>query len=67
MVGERLEREGKHVYLELIPVVVQQKLTHCKAIILQTKICIFILGWEEMLFWLTSAFQIKGKLLKLNI
>ena len=31
------------------------------------EICISILGWEEMLFWLTSAFQIKGNFLKLNI
>ena len=35
----RLKREGTHVYLRLIHVVVQQKLTqHCKAIILQSKI-----------------------------
>ena len=36
--GERLQREGIHVYIELIHGVVQPKLTqHCKAIILQLK------------------------------
>jgi len=37
-VGGRLKREGIYVYLELIHIVVQQKLTqHCKVIILQLK------------------------------
>ena len=37
--GRRLEREGIYVYLRLIHVAVQQKLTqHCKAIIPQLKI-----------------------------
>ena len=36
--GRGLKREGIYIYLELIHVVVQQKLTqHCKAIILQLK------------------------------
>ena len=34
--GRRLEREGIYVYIQLIHIVVKQKLTqHCKAIILQ--------------------------------
>ena len=38
-VGERLKKQGTYVYLELIQVVVQQKLTqHGKAVILQLKI-----------------------------
>ena len=38
-VRERLEREGGCVYLQLIHIVLQQKLIqHCKAIILQLKI-----------------------------
>ena len=37
--GGGIKREGIYVYLNLIHVVVQQKLTqHCKAIILQLKI-----------------------------
>lgn len=37
-VGERLSREGPHVYLRLIPVAIQQKPTeHSKAIVLQLK------------------------------
>ena len=37
-VGERLKKQGTYVYLELIQVVVQQKLTqHCKVIIFQLK------------------------------
>ena len=36
--GGKVKREGLYVYLELIHVVVQQKLIqHCKAIILQLK------------------------------
>ena len=35
--GGKLKREGIYVYLELIHAVAQQKLTHCKAIILQLK------------------------------
>ena len=36
--GRGLKREGIYIYLELIHVVVQQKLTqHCKAIIFQLK------------------------------
>ena len=35
----RLKRDGIHIYLQLIHIVVQQKLTqHCKAIILQSKL-----------------------------
>ena len=38
MVGGRFKREGTHVYLWLIHVVVQQKPTqHCKTIILKLK------------------------------
>ena len=38
-VGERSKREGIYVYLRLIRVAVQQKLTqHCTSIILQLKI-----------------------------
>ena len=34
----KLKREGIYVYIQLIPVVIQQKLMqHCKAIILQLK------------------------------
>jgi len=33
-----LKREGIHVYLWLIHIVVQQKPTHCKEIILQLKV-----------------------------
>ena len=37
--GGRLGREGVDIYLQLIHVVVQQKLAqHCKAVILQLKI-----------------------------
>ena len=37
-VGGRLEGEGTYVYIQLIHVVEQQKLTqHCKAVILQLK------------------------------
>ena len=37
-VGGRLKREGIYVYIELIQVVVQQKLTqHCKVLIFQFK------------------------------
>ena len=66
--GGREAQEGGEICI-LIPIhaVVQQKLTHCKAIILQIKIYMSILGWEEMLFWLTSVFQIRGKFFKLNI
>jgi len=43
-VGERLQREGIYVSLELIHVVVRQKpAEHCKAVILQLKKKIFIL------------------------
>ena len=36
VVGGRLKREGIYVYIQLIHLVVQQKLTpHCKVIILQ--------------------------------
>ena len=36
--GGRLKREGMYVYIELIQVVVQQKLTqHCKVIMFQLK------------------------------
>ena len=36
--GERLKREGTYVYIQLIHVVEQQKLTqHCKAVILRLK------------------------------
>jgi len=36
--GERLKTEEIHVYLQLVHIVVQQKLTqHCKAINLQLK------------------------------
>ena len=34
----RLKREEMYIYLQLIHIVVEQKLTHCKAIILQQKI-----------------------------
>ena len=38
-VGGRPKREGIRVYIQLIPTLVQQKLTqHCEAIILQIKI-----------------------------
>ena len=41
-VGGRFEKEGIHVYLRLIQVVVWRKPTqHCKAIILQLKIKAF--------------------------
>ena len=41
-VGERFQREGMCVYLQLIHVIVQQKPTqHCKAIILQLEINFF--------------------------
>ena len=37
-VGWRLQREGIHVYVQLIPAAVQQKpVQHCKATILQSK------------------------------
>ena len=66
--GGREAQEGGEICI-LIPdsCCCTAELTHCKAIILQFKICISILGWEEMLFWLTSAFQIKENFLKLNI
>ena len=36
--GGGIQKEGIHVYLWLILIVVQQKPTHCKAIILQLKV-----------------------------
>ena len=36
--GERLKKDGIYIYVYLIHVAVQQKLTHYKAIILQLKI-----------------------------
>ena len=41
-VGGRLKREGIHIYLQLIYIIVQLELTqHCKAIILELKKEIF--------------------------
>ena len=42
--GGKLKREAIYVYLQLIHAVAQQKLTHCKAIILQLKIKIIKVG-----------------------
>ena len=48
--GERLKREGMHIYLELIHIAQQRLTKHCKAVILQLKtkfkkfsFCIFFL------------------------
>ena len=35
--GRRFKREGIYIYTQLIHIVEQQKLTHCKVIILQLK------------------------------
>ena len=51
---ERLKKQGTYVYLELIRVVVQQKLTqHGKAVILQLKINLKknITTEDEMVGW----------------